>query len=109
MAGPYRCVNMVVSITVDEIDYTVGVVEGLDIDLSYVGGTEPVYGTRTPKHSAGSKKEQFTLTRWYYADAEQEDLLYRIFNEELSFTLSGYLLDPHAETEVSNTKVTITG
>jgi len=109
MAGPYRCVNMVVSITVDEVEYIIGVVEGLDIDLSYVGGTEPVYGTRTPKHSAGSKKATFSLTRWYYADAGQEDLLYSLFDGELTFTLSGYLLDPHDETEVSNTKITITG
>jgi len=109
MAGPYRCVNMVVSMMVDEQEYTIGVVEGLDIDLSYVGGTEPVYGTRTPKHSAGSKKATFSLTRWYCADEGQEDLLYRLFNEELEFTLSGYLLDPHTEEEVEKTKITITG
>jgi hypothetical protein len=109
MAGPFRCVNMVVTINIDSTDYVVGVVEGLDIDLSYTGGTEPVYGTRTPRHSAGSKKATFTLTRWYYADAGQEDLLYRLFRDELTFTLKGHLLDPHAETEVSNTSITITG
>lgn len=109
MAGPFRCVNMVVTITVDGQDYTVGVVEGMDIDLSYVGGTEPVYGSRTQKHSAGSKKATFSLTRWYFADEGQEDLLYRIFNEELEFSLSGTLNDPHDESPLNNTAIEITG
>lgn len=109
MAGPFRCVNMVVSIVTDEGTFTVGVVEGMDINLEYVGGTEPVYGTRTQKHSAGSKKATFSLTRWYFADEGQEDLLYRIFNEEMEFTLSGTLNDPQDETPLNGTLLTLTG
>ena len=109
MAGPFRCVNMVVSIESDDGTFTVGVVEGMDIDLSYVGGSEPVYGSRTQRHSAGSKKATFTITRWYFADEGQEDLLYRIFNEEMEFTLSGSLNDPQTEEPLENSTVTITG
>jgi hypothetical protein len=47
--------------------FTVGVVEGLDINLGYEGGAEPYYGSRVRKHSAGSKTASFTLTRWFYA------------------------------------------
>ena len=106
--GPFRCVNMVIVIVNDTGTYTVGVVEGLDIDLSYAGGTEPVYGSRTRKHSAGSKIAKLTLTRWYYADEGQEDLLLDIFDAETTFTLSGELYDEDG-VSIAHTKVTITG
>lgn len=89
MVGPYRCVNMVVKI--DTI--TIGVVEGLDIDLQYAGGAEPIYGSRTRRHSAGSKQAKFTITRWYYTDVGREDYLLDLFNDETLFTLTGYLVD----------------
>lgn len=108
MAGPYRCVNMVITVTVGSTEYTIGVVEGLDIDLSYIGGTEPIYGSRKRRHSAGSKMASFTLTRWYYADTGQEDLLFNLFDNETEFALTGSLLDAN-DSPVSNTTVTITG
>jgi hypothetical protein len=113
MAGPYRCTNMVVQIVDGNTTYTVGVVEGMDIDLSYNGGPEPTYGTRIQKHSAGSKIAKFTITRWYYTDTGQEDLLLDLFDDETEFSLVGYLVDS-AGSEikkggVSATKVTITG
>lgn len=115
MGGPYRCTNMVIQIvdTVNSKTYTVGVVEGIDIDLSYAGGPEPTYGTRIQRHSAGSKIAKFTVTRWYYADEGYEDLLLDLFDGETSFSLIGYLVDS-AGSEIkhdgnSATKITITG
>jgi hypothetical protein len=108
MAGPYRCVNMVLSITVDAVEYTVGVVEGVDIDMSYAGGAEPYYGSRIRRHSAGSKAITFTLTRWFMADSGQEDLLLNLMDNETEFSLSGYLVDGDG-VEITHTMVTITG
>lgn len=108
MTGPYRCTNMKVQIVCGSTTYTVGVVEGLDISLGYEGGAEPYYGSRIRKHSAGSKTATFTVTRWFYADEAQEDLLLDLFSEELEFTLSGSLIDNDGDA-VANTSVTITG
>jgi len=108
MAGPYRCVNMVVTITIGATPYVVGVVEGMDIDLGYEGGPEAHYGSRIKKHSAGSKNATFTLTRWFYTDIGQEDLLLDLFADETEFSLSGNLIDAQGA-EIPNTKITITG
>lgn len=88
--------------------YTVGVVEGLDINLGFEGGAEPYYGSRIRKHSAGSKTATFTLTRWWFADETQEDLLLDLFSGELEFSLEGSLVDNEGNA-ISNTSVTITG
>jgi len=108
MGGPYRCTNMVLTITIDDTPHTVGVVEGLDIEISYEGGPEAVYGSRIKRHSAGSKSATFTLTRWFYADAGLEDLLLDLMSGETSFSLSGYLID-QSGAEIEHTKITITG
>lgn len=106
--GPFRCVNMVVTVTINGTPYTVGVVEGMDIQIGYVGGAEPYYGSRIRKHSAGSKEVSFTLTRWYYADETQEDLLLNLIDDETEFSLSGHLVDKDG-TSISDTTLTITG
>jgi hypothetical protein len=98
---------MKVQILAGSTTYTVGVVEGLDINLGYEGGPEPYYGSRVRKHSAGSKTATFTLTRWFYADATQEDLLLDLFSSELCFTLTGSLVDNDGNA-VANTSVSIT-
>jgi len=108
MAGPYRGVNMVIKITSGGSDYTVGVVEGVDFDFGYEGGPEPKYGSRTKSHSAGSKKVSFTITRWYYTDSGQQDLLLDLFKNETEFTLEGYLVDKDGNT-IANTTIKITG
>ena len=105
MAGPYRCINMRIQATVGTTTYIIGVVEGYDIQLGYEGGAEPYYGSRTRKHSAGSKHATFSITRWFYADATQENLLLDLFLNETEFTLKGDLINnagtPIATTEVS--------
>ena len=108
MDGPFRCTNMVIVITVGATPYTVGVVEGLDIELSYAGGPEPIYGSRIRRHSAGSKTATFTLTRWFYADAGQEDLLLDLFLSEQEFSLKGSLID-NDDVPIEHTSITITG
>ena len=107
--GPFRCVDMVLSITTaDGYTYTLGVVEGADITIGYKGGPEPIYGCRIPVHSAGSFEVSFTLTRWYFADDTQQDLLLNIFEQEMNFSLSGQLYD-NSGCLIPNSKLTITG
>jgi len=101
MAGPYRCTNMVIKIDGN----TVGVVEAFDIDLSFEGGVEPYFGSRTGKHAKGGKRATFTLRRWFMADADT-DLLWDLFNLELPFSLSGELID-NAGASVANSKSTL--
>jgi len=91
-SGPFRCINMLIKATVGATIYTIGVVEGFDIQLGYEGGAEPYYGSRIRKHSAGSKTITFSLTRWYYTDATQENLLFTLFQNEIEFDLEGDLI-----------------
>lgn len=105
--GPYRCVNMVVTIVAGTTTYVVGVVEGFDIQVGYQGGVEPYYGSRIGKHSAGSKKASFNITRWFYTDAGQENLLLDLFLNELTFTLEGDL-QTNAGVAIPNTKLSLT-
>ena len=107
--GPFRCVNMVVKvITHGGTTYTVGVVEGMDIQMGYKGGPEPIYGQRIQVHSAGAFEVTFTLTRWYFADSGQEDLLLNLLQSETEFSLEGLLYD-NAGNAVSNSTLKITG
>ena len=86
----------------------IGCVEGSDIDLGYEGGAESCCGTRTKTIGAGSRKISFTITRWYYADVGQEDLLLDLFDDETEFDISGYLIDKDGVT-ISDTTILITG
>ena len=108
--GPYRCVNMVLKIYTASAPsgYVLGVVEGADIQLDYKGSADPVYGCRIPIISLGAYEVTFTITRWYFADDSQKDLLLNLFASETSFSLSGQLYD-NTGTSVSNSKLTITG
>lgn len=108
MAGPYRCVNMLVKIVCGDTTYTVGVVEGFDIQIGYKGGAEPHYGSRTPMHSAGSKHGTFNVTRWFFTDAKQESLLLDLFLNELYFTLEGDLQD-NTGVAIGHTQLKLTG
>lgn len=99
---------MVVTITIGGTPYTVGVVEGMDIQIGYKGGPEPYYGSRTPKHSAGSREVTMTVTRWYYSDTGQEDLLLNLITDETEFDLEGSLVDKDGSS-ISNTTLKITG
>lgn len=104
----YRCTNLKIVVTVGATNYTIGVCEGMDIDLSYEGGAEPVYGNRTRQHSAGSKVVSFSLTRWFYADTGQQDLLLDLFDAETSFTIEATLVT-NAGADIANTSVKLTG
>jgi len=108
LAGPYRGVNMVIQVDGGSGYVTVGCVEGSDIDFGYEGGPESCYGTRVKSHSAGSKKIPFTLTRWYYTDSGQQDLLLDLFKNETIFTMKGYLIDKSG-VQISKTEIVITG
>jgi len=97
---------MVLIVTYGDTNYTLGVVEGLDISLGYEGGPEAKYGSRTKSHSVGSKSASFTITRWWYADLTQEDLLLDLFDGEYEFTLKGNL-QTNAGVTIANTVITL--
>ena len=107
-AGPYRCTNMKIELVSGGTTFIVGVVDGYDINLSYEGGPEPHYGSRIQHHSAGCKKATVSMSRWFYTDAGQEDLLLNLFQAETEFTLRGTLQD-NAGVAIANTGVVITG
>ena len=108
MVELYRGVNMVLTVDSNGSPVIIGCVEGSDIDLGYEGGAESCYGTRTKTIGAGSKKVSFTITRWYYSDVGQEDLLLDLFDDETEFDISGYLIDKDGQT-ISDTTILITG
>lgn len=99
---------MVVTVTINNVPYTVGVVEGMDIQIGYAGGAEPYYGSRTKKHSAGSRDVSFTLTRWYYADDGQQDMFLNLITDETEFDLEGSLVDKNGDA-IANTTLKLTG
>jgi hypothetical protein len=108
MVTLYRGVNLVLTVDSGGTPIIIGCVEGSDIDLGYEGGAEACYGTRIKTIGTGSKKISFTITRWYYADTGQEDLLLDMFDNNTEFTISGYLIDKDGNT-ISNTTIEITG
>lgn len=103
-SGPFRCTNMLVKLVSGITTYTVGVVEGFDINMGYKGGPEPHYGSRIGVHSAGSKEATFAITRWFYADTGQENLLLDLFLAETEFTLEGDL-QTNAGVAIPNTQI----
>lgn len=84
---------------------TVGVVEAFDVDLSFEGGVELHYGSRTGKHAVGGKRATFSLRRWFMTD-DDTDLLWDLFNLELPFSLSGHLVD-NSDVTIANSKTTL--
>lgn len=85
MAGPYRCTDVLVKVDSSEV----GVVNTMDMEFSYEGGTvEHVYGSDEGYISLGGKRATFTLTRWFMT-ATDTDLLFDLFNLKLPFELTG--------------------
>ena len=91
--GPFHGTNLVLRVKIYLTWYIVGVVEGCDFDFGFEGGPESIFGQRAKRHSMGSKRIPFTITRWYYTDTDQEDLLLDLFKAETSFELEGYLIN----------------
>jgi len=68
---------------------TVGVVNALDIRLTYEGGTvEHTYGSDEGRIAHGGKRATFRLQRWFMSDTDT-DLLFDLFDGKLAFELSG--------------------
>jgi hypothetical protein len=107
MNESFRCTNLIISICQGENIYDVGVVEGADIDLGYEAKTELYYGNEIPTHSVGGKIVSFSLTRWFYADEGQEDLLSDLFKNKTVFNLRGSLVDNNG-TPIPHTSIIIT-
>jgi len=89
MSGPYTCTKMLVKIQGEGMtEETIGVVTGLDIELSKEGGVQPIYGSTQGKHVRGGKKATFRIQRWYMTDSDT-DLLFDLFDNDLLFSLTG--------------------
>lgn len=93
MASPYKCKKMRVTIYHTGMSYTLGVVEGYDIELIKEGGVTPYYDSETGKHAVGTRHATFRLRRWFKADDSNTDLIYDLFNDETHFDLWGELND----------------
>ena len=108
---PYRCVNMVLRITsVNGYTYTLGVVEGSDIQMGYANSKlEPIVGSRMQQQSTGIYQVTFTITRWYFADDTQRDLLLNLFSSQTSFSLEGQLYDNTGSIVADGNKIQISG
>ena len=89
MAGPYKCKKMRVTIVVGATQYTLGVVEGFDIECTKEGGVVPHYDSETGKHAVGTRSATFRIRRWFKADDSNTDLIYDLFNDETHFNLYG--------------------
>jgi len=88
MAGPFKAKRMTINIAGAG---TVGVVEGLAIELIKEGGIEFYYGSETGKHAKGTRHATFSIRRWFMTDTDT-DLLYDLFNDDIPFTLTGALI-----------------
>lgn len=93
MAGPYKCKRMRVKVknAITGIEYCLGVVEGMDLELIREGGVVPHYDSETGKHAVGTRHATFRLRRWFKTDSGQTDLLFDLFDDETEFWLSGEL------------------
>lgn len=99
MAGPYTCNSMTVKVQgAGDTEKTLGVVVGLDIELSKEGGVQHRYGSVTGKHVRGGEKATFRAQRWYMSDADT-DLLFDLFNDDIEFSLTGEIAG-HAGSEL---------
>lgn len=97
--GPYKAKRLRVQID----GQTVGVVEGLSIELIKEGGIEFYYGSETGKHAKGTRHATFSIRRWFVTDTGSytildgvhsgDQLLYDLFNDDLPFALSGEVID----------------
>jgi len=73
---------------------TVGVVEGLSIEMIKEGGIEFYYDSETGAHAKGTRHATFTIRRWFMTDltgSEDKDLLFDMFNDDVVFNLIGDL------------------
>ena len=86
MAGPFKAKRLRVIVA----GVTLGVVEGLSIELIKEGGIEFYYDSETGKHAKGTRHATFSVRRWFKTDTDT-DLLYDLFNDDIPFTLSGQL------------------
>jgi len=86
LAGPYKCVNVVVTVHA----VTVGVLESLTIEFEREGGLEHVYGTETGKHAIGGKRATFSARRWFWTDTD-DDLFVDLFENKTAFSLTAQI------------------
>lgn len=95
MAGPFKCKRMRVIVQHPTLGaVTVGVVEGLSIEMIKEGGVEFYYDSEIGAHAKGTRHATFTIRRWFMTDltgSEDKDLLFDIFNNDIVFNLVGDL------------------
>jgi len=100
MAGPFKCKRMRVIVNHPVLGaVTVGVVEGLSIELIKEGSIEYHYDSETGAHAKGTRHATFTIRRWFMTDlsgSEDKDLLFDMFNDDVTFNLVGDLPQDYA-------------
>lgn len=92
---------MRVKVTYGGIEYILGIVELVEMELLREGGVEPKYGKNSDnvlhggdssrRHRVGMKRLRFRLRRWFKADLGQTDLLFLLHDKSLTFDLEEYV------------------
>lgn len=110
MTGPFKCKRMRVIVNHPVLGaVTVGVVEGLSIELIKEGGLEYYYDSETGAHAKGTRHATFTIRRWFMTDlsgSEDKDLLFDMFNDDVTFNLVGDLAQ---DFPTGKSKITLSG
>lgn len=87
--GPFKCKRMRLMVKIAGNTYTLGVVEGSDIELNKEGGVAFHYDSETGKHAVGTRHATFRLRRWFKTDTGKTDLLFTLMHNETHFNLEG--------------------
>lgn len=85
----YKLVNALIKVTPMDSgsETTIGVAEGMSMELTIEGGVVHYYGSTTGEHAQGGSKATFSLRRFYKADTDTS-LLYDLFSSQIPFTLT---------------------
>lgn len=90
MAGPWKCINVLVKIN----NGVVGVIQSMEMQIGRNGGVEMHYGSETGRHAIGGKKVTFTASRWFMADSAASTGLFADLCElKQPFSLSGEIVN----------------
>lgn len=97
MVSPFTAKQMRLVITSPIGNYTVGVVEMIDLQPLRESNVEHRYGLRGTqpdnRHKVGMKRARFTIRRWFKTDPNQGKVFYDLHDNDIEFTLKEYVKD----------------
>jgi len=100
MGNPLTSKKMRLKIISEGVEYILGVVELVDLEVFRHGGVERKYGyqdnvylgtTPSNRHRIGMKRCRFRIRRWFKADEANTKLLFDLHNYDIMFDLEEYV------------------